>query len=259
MSDEKVIVTKSKLDNLANSIAAKSGAVLPLTIAQMKTAVDGITIGTNLNGLVTQDQNGYLVFEDDGEGIPASSFTVTETLDSKGGIIKTINSIDISDTTAFPQNVSSGKYFYDSNGIKRIGTRLNDPISLLATVEVPSDTRSFNLDLSNYTDYDMLLVTESVTLSSSDWLYYVLNGSEPSGGSYNDGSRTEHTGIILYSLPLGGSTKQLCGIAASTGFNGTNVTSTPITGLYIYTWTDSKTILAGSYFKIYGGNYEDIS
>ncbi len=43
MADEKVIVTKTKLDGLAVSISEKSGASLPLTIAQMKAAVDGIS------------------------------------------------------------------------------------------------------------------------------------------------------------------------------------------------------------------------
>lgn len=41
----KVLITRSKLDDLATTIAAKSGAALPLTIAQMETAVGGITPG----------------------------------------------------------------------------------------------------------------------------------------------------------------------------------------------------------------------
>lgn len=44
----KVLITRSKLDGLATTIAAKSGATLPLTIAQMDAAVDGIdTSGSN--------------------------------------------------------------------------------------------------------------------------------------------------------------------------------------------------------------------
>ena len=45
MSDEKVIVTKSKLDSLATSISNKSGVETPLTIAEMKMAVDSISTG----------------------------------------------------------------------------------------------------------------------------------------------------------------------------------------------------------------------
>ena len=42
----KVLITRSKLDDLATTIAAKSGATLPLTIAQMDAAVDGIVVGS---------------------------------------------------------------------------------------------------------------------------------------------------------------------------------------------------------------------
>lgn len=43
----KVLITRSKLDGLASTIAAKSGATLPLTIAQMDSAVQGIETGGN--------------------------------------------------------------------------------------------------------------------------------------------------------------------------------------------------------------------
>mgnify|MGYP007012509842 CR=1 FL=1 len=75
---EQVIVTKSKLDALATSIANKSGESLPMTIAEMKTAVDGITTG----GVVVIDSN-----------------------DSHGGIIRTIetqNIIKLQEKTVTP-------------------------------------------------------------------------------------------------------------------------------------------------------------
>lgn len=59
--EEKVIITKSKLDALATSISTKSGESSPMTIAQMKTAVDNIQGGT-----ITQDANGYLIFAENG-------------------------------------------------------------------------------------------------------------------------------------------------------------------------------------------------
>jgi hypothetical protein len=45
----KVLITRSKLDGLASTIAAKSGATLPLTIAQMDAAVDGIVVGSGVD------------------------------------------------------------------------------------------------------------------------------------------------------------------------------------------------------------------
>lgn len=77
MSDEKLIVTKSKLDSLATSISIKSGVQVPMTIAQMKTAVDGI-------GITAQDQNGYIVLPTSGGGNTSPS---------------TISSVNFSDTT----------------------------------------------------------------------------------------------------------------------------------------------------------------
>lgn len=55
----KVLITKSKLDILATSISAKSGEALPMTLAEMKTAVDGIeTGGITPTGTITITQNG---------------------------------------------------------------------------------------------------------------------------------------------------------------------------------------------------------
>lgn len=60
----KVLITRSKLDDLAVAVSAKSGATLPLTIAQMQTAVEGIQPGGTL---VTKSitQNGTYDAEDD--------------------------------------------------------------------------------------------------------------------------------------------------------------------------------------------------
>ena len=70
---EKVIVTKSKLDALAGSISEKSGVAAPMTIAQMKAAVDGIVIGGggtswdtlyNQNVTVIADNPNYFIIND---------------------------------------------------------------------------------------------------------------------------------------------------------------------------------------------------
>jgi hypothetical protein len=58
---KKVIITKSKIDNLANSISTKSGVSTPMTLTQMKAAVDSIITGDG--GVVRevwQDENGYV-------------------------------------------------------------------------------------------------------------------------------------------------------------------------------------------------------
>lgn len=85
MSNEKVIVTKSKLDALATSISNKSGVATPLTIAQMKAAVDGIVGGT-----ITQDEDGYIVLSEGGEGITANVYL---NKDLSGDVIYTGSSL----------------------------------------------------------------------------------------------------------------------------------------------------------------------
>lgn len=85
MSDTKLIVTKDKLDKLATSISNKSGVATPMTIAQMKAAVDGIAGGT-----ITQDEDGYIVLSEGGDNtggyglsdIAINNYTGAVTLDN---------------------------------------------------------------------------------------------------------------------------------------------------------------------------------
>ena len=75
----KVIVTKNKLDLLADSISAKSGESLPLTIGEMKIAVDGIVLNSYIigDGDLNVDENDYLYFDDEGEMVLGTK-TITE-------------------------------------------------------------------------------------------------------------------------------------------------------------------------------------
>lgn len=52
--------------------------------------------------------------------------TITDELDSHGGVIRTIDAIDISDTTAIAGDVTQGKYFYTAAGIKTLGTSIGN-------------------------------------------------------------------------------------------------------------------------------------
>ena len=62
----KVAVTKSKLDDLALHIAAKSGEAMPLTIAEMQEAVDGIDVVNNQSKSVTPSELAQTVEPDTG-------------------------------------------------------------------------------------------------------------------------------------------------------------------------------------------------
>ncbi len=52
---DKVIVTKNKLDDLADSISTKAGVATPMTLSEMKTAVDNIQTGGGSGGTDTSD------------------------------------------------------------------------------------------------------------------------------------------------------------------------------------------------------------
>lgn len=84
----KVLITRSKLDNLANTISTKSGVALPLTIAQMDTAVGSIVVGSGTD--TSQDtvdaahlHSGYTAHDSTGTQIVGSYTPPTFTTQSK--------------------------------------------------------------------------------------------------------------------------------------------------------------------------------
>lgn len=57
-----------------------------------------------------------------GQGGGTAAISVVDTEDSRGGTIRTITALDISDTTAVAADVAQGKYFYTADGTKTAGT-----------------------------------------------------------------------------------------------------------------------------------------
>lgn len=95
MADRDVLINENSLIAVADAIRAKSGTQSSYTVAQMPAAIAAIN---------------------------TPAITVTDTIDTAGGIIKTINAINIGDTTATAGDVARGKIFYTANGAKTIGT-----------------------------------------------------------------------------------------------------------------------------------------
>ena len=132
-------------------------------------------------------------------------------------------------------------------------------IPLLDVITVTENVRAVNLDLTPYHSCDEVLIFSDVTLSETDWLYIVVNGSSPSGGQYTNASLSTHKGLFGVMGILAGqldANKQKTGHVAST--SPMLWSSGYANNLYIYTYNASKTILAGSKFYIYGGTYADI-
>lgn len=101
MSNEKVIVTKSKLDALATSISNKSGVATPLTIAQMKAAVDNL-----YGGVMYQDENGYIVLGDYGEMSRQDRTEPKDVdfVDYDGRLLYSYTAAEFANLTALPKN-----------------------------------------------------------------------------------------------------------------------------------------------------------
>lgn len=83
------------------------------------TTVNNQTRVLNTSGKWLEDDITIVDVTSSGGGTPAIS--VVDTLDAKGGTVRTITALDISDTTATASDVAIGKYFYTSNGTKTAG------------------------------------------------------------------------------------------------------------------------------------------
>lgn len=80
----KVLITRSKLDDLATSISAKSGDALPLTLDEMKDAVDGIQPGGTLVTKNITSNGTYDAEDDNADGYSSVNVNVpTPTLQTK--------------------------------------------------------------------------------------------------------------------------------------------------------------------------------
>ena len=92
--------------------------------------------------------------------ISGSAISVVDTTDSKGGTVRTITSVDISDTTAVASDVAQGKYFYTANGTKTAGTATGGSPSVLTTKTITANG-TYNASSDNADGYSSVTVNVS--------------------------------------------------------------------------------------------------
>lgn len=124
-------------------------------------------------------------------------------------------------------------------------------VELLAELIVPSNQRTFNIDITPYkSEYDIIFCYANVTLTASDWLYVVRNGSSASGGQYSNGAFTTTYGVVFTYLPMFGyRTRRI-----STNFQQSTAASSSAdtNNYFLYTYKSEVNIKAGSKFRVYG-------
>lgn|GEM_PF-3308121 len=130
-------------------------------------------------------------------------------------------------------------------------------VSVLNTLEITTDVRAVNIDTTPYNSYDFYFCIFDATLTASDWIYIVKDGTTASGGTYTDGSSIHPHGLLfwVYADSITPSKKRTVILGQGTGAFASG--SAP-TNMYIYTYVASNRIKAGSKFRIYGGNYADM-
>lgn len=161
----KVLITRSKLDDLANTISTKSGAALPLTIAEMDAAVESIS-GVTVEAL-NVTQNGTYTAQ---SGKAYSPVTVAVP-----------SGVDTSSDTVDAAHLLSGYTAHDSTGTQITGS-YNPPTFTTQTKSATPTTSSQTIQPDS--GYDGL---SSVTVGAIPGEYIIPSGSETktANGTYD--------------------------------------------------------------------------
>lgn len=128
------------------------------------TTVNNQTKVLNTRGTWLEDNITITDVTSSGGGTPAIS--VVDTLDTKGGTVRTITALDISDTTATASDVAVGKYFYTSGGIKTAGSNNGGGGTPSATAHAIYFEFSDNTNTTITAYYDDSFISSAITATT---------------------------------------------------------------------------------------------
>lgn len=129
-------------------------------------------------------------------------------------------------------------------------------LELIDTITIAENTRGYSLDVTTYTSHDIIVVCfDSLNIApAQDWLYTTWNTTTPSGGSYVPKS-TMMTGIHVLGYKAGND-NEIRWLWES--YNGSSPLSksesASLQNIFMYAYSASNYIAAGSVIKVYGAN-----
>lgn len=268
----KVLITRSKLDNLAVAVSAKSGATLPLTIAQMQTAVEGIPSGTptlqtkTATYTPTESQQTATITADSGyDGLEEVDVTV-------GAISSTyvgsgITQRSSSDLSASGATVTAPSGYYASNATKTVTSGTATPASSIsgtsATVSTGTNTLTLSKTVSNTPQVSAgyissgtsgnssVSLTASVTTKGATTYHPSTSNQTIASGTYLTGAQTVQA-VTVSNLTAGNIAN---GVTVKVGDSSDDDCVTSVTGtlafVTYYTGTGNPSSSTGSNGDIY--------